>query len=64
MDIAAASTAMHLNQAQTGAQVSVLKKAMDARQQIAMNLIEKQAQISQSINSNNAHQGQNVNVHA
>lgn len=61
MGIAEASTALSMNNVQSQASVGVFKKALDAKQEIALNLIEKQAQISEQIQGS-AHSGNQVNV--
>lgn len=61
MGMAEASTALSMSNVQSQASVGVFKKALDAKQDIALNLIEKQAQISEEIQMS-AHSGKHINV--
>ena len=56
--------AMNNSMAMGQVQVSVLRKAMETSQQMAMDLIQKQSQISEKLQMTESFKGQNIDVRA
>ncbi len=62
MGIVEGSTSMNQVQVQSQAQVSVLRKAMETRQNIAMDLIEKNAEIANQIQQHSVQSSHFIDV--